>query len=247
MSKQNLRKIAFLAAAVLCLFLLGSCGGNGGNGGKDDPAVENTEQTPSQTTTETEKEPAEFDPVLPETEEEPEQNADAPAVTETETEPEESEAPPASPEAEAEPEPSDVPSEPVSEPVAKINGGADEVGIYSIVVGMTDSAADKGSVDMVYYGTKGSPQENSIVSTFRIEYYKEDAGTYEIRTFFDGEVYQNMHHKDEVKVVNTFSAALRAGNVIISYTPDGGETTEIFRADADYFRPSERITDPNMK
>ena len=122
--------------------------------------------------------------------------------------------------------------------IAKINGGADEVGIYSVVVRLTDRAADKGVVEMVYYGAKGSPQENSIVNTFRIEYYKEEAGTFEIQTFFNGDVYQNMHHKDEVKVVNTFSATLRAGKVIITYTPDGGETQEIFSADAAYFNTS---------
>lgn len=119
--------------------------------------------------------------------------------------------------------------------IAKISGAADEVGIYSIVVRLTEQAAEKGVVELVYYGAKGSPQENSIVNTFRIEYYKEEAGTFEIKTFYDGEVYQNQHHKDEVKVVNTFSATLRAGNVIITYTPDGGETQEIFSADAEYF------------
>lgn len=139
-------------------------------------------------------------------------------------------------EAEAEAESSETSSEAPGDVIAKINGGADETGIYSVVVRLTDQAADKGTVEMVYYGTKGSPQENSIVNTFRIEYYKESAGTFEIQTFFNGEVYQNLHHKDEVKVVNTFNATLRAGNVIISYTPDGGETQEIFRADAEYFR-----------
>lgn len=132
-------------------------------------------------------------------------------------------------------DPQATPSASQDKPVAKINGGADEGGIYSVVVRLTDRAADKGVVEMVYHGAKGSPQENSIVNTFRIEYYKEEAGTYEIRTYYNGEVYQNQHHKDEVKVVNTFGATLRAGDVIISYTPDGGETQEIFRADADYF------------
>lgn len=120
-------------------------------------------------------------------------------------------------------------------PIAKISGAADEVGIHTVVVKLTDQAADKGEIEMVYYGAKGSPQENSIVNKFRIEYYKEPAGTFEIKTFFDGEVYQNLHHKDEVKVTNTFGATLRAGSVIISYTPDGGDTQEIFRADAEYF------------
>lgn len=47
-----------------------------------------------------------------------------------------------------------------------------------------------------------------------------------------------MHHKDEVKVVCTFDATLRAGKGFISYMPDGGDTQEIFSADADYFRTS---------
>ena len=118
----------------------------------------------------------------------------------------------------------------------KIAGGADEVGIYSVVVRLNDQAADKGVVEMVYRGAKGSPQENSIVNTFRIEYEREAAGTFEIKTFFDGEVYQNYYHKDEVNVTNTFGATLRAGDVVITYTPDGGEPQEVFRADADYFR-----------
>ncbi len=119
--------------------------------------------------------------------------------------------------------------------IAKINGGADEVGIYSVVVRLTDQAADKGVIELVYYGAKGSPQEKSIVNTFRIEYWRESDGSFEIRTFSDGETYQNQHRKEEVKVTNTFGATLRAGSVIITYTPEGGEAQEIFRADASYF------------
>ena len=143
---------------------------------------------------------------------------------------------PGSSETDDEPDPQITPPDPQNNVIAKINGGADEVGIYSVVVKLTDQAADKGVVEMVYYGAKGSPQEESIVNTFRIEYYKNDAGTFEIYTFFNGEVYQNQHDKENVNVTNTFDKTLRAGSVIISYTPDGGDTQEIFRADADYFR-----------
>lgn len=125
---------------------------------------------------------------------------------------------------------------PAADEIARINGGADENGIYSVVVRLKSGAADKGTFELVYYGEKGSPQENSVVNTFRIEYYKEDAGTYEINTFSDGETDQNLHHRNDVTVTNTFGAGLRAGSVIISYTPDGGETREIFRADDEYFR-----------
>lgn len=120
------------------------------------------------------------------------------------------------------------------EVLAKVTGGADETGIYSIVVTLSDKAADKGTVEMVYYGAEGSPQENSVVNTFRVEYEKAD-GLFEIRTFFDGEVYQNLHKQTQVKVNNTFGAALRARCVIISYAPDGEETQEIYRADAERF------------
>ena len=139
-------------------------------------------------------------------------------------------------ETESEPEPSEAPTDAPGNVIAKINGVADDVGIYSIVVRLTDQAADKGTIELVYYGAKGSPQEDSIVNTFRIEYNKEPAGTFEIRTFFDGEVYQNQDHKEAVKVTNTFGASLRAGSVFITYTPDGGEPEEIFRADAAYFQ-----------
>ena len=139
-------------------------------------------------------------------------------------------------ESEEESEASETSADNPSIEIAKINGGADDVGIYSVVVRLTDKAADKGTVELVYHGAKGSPQENSIVNTFRIEYYKEASGTFEISTFCNGEIYQNQHHKDEVKVTNTFDATLRAGDVTITYTPDGGEPLEIFKADADYFR-----------
>lgn len=205
MLKKNLLKSAALAAAVICMLLFASCG--------SDPAKVSKEPTPAQTGAAAENTPP------------------APATSSPDPEPADTSPAPST----DEPEPSPVPSEAPGSGIAKINGGADEVGIYSIVLRLTEQAADKGVFEMVYYGAKGSPQEDSIVNTFRIEYYKESAGTFEIQTFFDGEVYQNLHHKDEVKVVNTFGATLRAGSVIITYTPDGGDTQEIFSADAEYF------------
>lgn len=126
-------------------------------------------------------------------------------------------------------------SEYESDVIEKITGAADETGIYTIILTLSGKAAEKGVVEMVYRGPKGTPQENSVVNTFRIEYYKEESGTFEIHTFSDGEVYQNLHHQDKVKVNNTFSAAVRAGSVRITYTPDGGETQEIYTADAERF------------
>ena len=218
MLQKKLLKSAALTAAVICLLLFASCG--------SDPAKVSTEPSPSQTGAAAENTP----PAPASSSPDPEPADESPAPS---ADPEPADNSPAPPT--AEPEPSPVPSEAPSSEIAKISGGADEVGIYSIVLKLTDQAADKGVVEMVYYGSKGSPQEDSIVNTFRIEYYKESAGTFEIQTFFDGEVYQNLHHKDEVKVVNTFDATLRAGSVTISYTPDGGDTQEIFSADAKYF------------
>lgn len=174
------------------------------------PPKENTDQTPSQTDVQSEENESESPSEVMESE------------PFEETLPSEAE----TPEATKAPE----------NPIAKINGGADEVGIYAVVVKLTKAAADKGVVEMVYKGAKGSPQENSIVNTFRIEYYKNDSGTFEIHTFSDGEVYANQHNKEEVKVTNEFGANLRAGDVTITYTPDGGEMVEIFKEDADYFR-----------
>ena len=214
MLKRDLLKSVMLTTVVICVLILAACGSS--------PAKESTEQAPSQTDAAAES--SQSVPASSVTEPEPEPKPEQEPETEPETEE-------GSTEASSE-TPSDV------DAIAKINGGADEVGIYSVVVKLSDQAADKGVVEMVYYGSKGSPQENSVVNTFRIEYYKESDGTFEISTFYDGEVYQNQHHKDEVKVVNTFGATLRAGSVIISYTPDGGDTQEIFRADAEYFRSS---------
>ena len=127
-------------------------------------------------------------------------------------------------------------TEETSDIIKKIVCATDDKGIYSTVITLSDTAADKGSVEMLYTGIVGTPQENSVVCTFRIDYYKESSGTFEIHTFYDGEVYQNLHDKETVKVDNTFGAAVRAGSIVISYTPDGGETQEIYRANADQFR-----------
>ncbi len=214
MHKHNLLKSKALTAVVICMLLLAACG--------SDPAKDKTEQTPTMTGTEKE----ESQSVPSSTERETKHSETEPS----ETEPSETES-----SSETEAETPAASSETADNAIAEINGAADKNGIYSIVIRLTDQAADKAEIEMVYYGQKGTPQENSIVNKFRIEYEKGADGTYEIRTFFDGEVYQNQHQKAEVKVVNTFGAALRAGTVIISYTPDDGDTQEIFRADAEAF------------
>lgn len=120
--------------------------------------------------------------------------------------------------------------------IEKIQVGADDTGIYAVVITLSDKVSEKGKIEMVYYGPKGTAQEGAVVNTFRIEYYKEDAGTYEVASFSDGEVYQNLHHQNKVKVNHTFSASVRAETVEIFYTPENGETGKVFVGNADQFR-----------
>lgn len=109
---------------------------------------------------------------------------------------------------------------------------ADDTGIYAVVLKMSDLIADKGSLELVYYGAVGTPQENSVVTTFVIDYFTNDDGTYELRTFYDGEVYQNRHNLTEFKYTLEFGASVRAKDVTISYTPDGGQTEVIFHGES---------------
>ena len=130
---------------------------------------------------------------------------------------------------------SDTASGNVSEFIDKINIATDGSGIYATVITMSDKIADKGEIEMVYYGAKGEAQENSVVNTYLIKYCKDGDGKFEINTFSDGKVDQNQHGKDVIKVNNTFGALVRADKIIITYTPDGGEPIEIYRATADQF------------
>lgn len=120
--------------------------------------------------------------------------------------------------------------------IKKVQGAADESGIYTLIVTLSDKIADKGTMEYIYYGTKGSAHEDVVVCTFTANYYKEEAGTYDIMTYYDGQINTHLTHKKEVKVDNTFGAMVRAGEVVVYYTPEGSETEEIYRATADDFR-----------
>lgn len=128
----------------------------------------------------------------------------------------------------------------LNELIEKIQGASDDSGIYAFIVTLSNKAADKGSLEYLYYGPKGSAQENEIVCTFTADYYKEESGTFDIRTYYDGQVNTHLAHKSSVKVDNTFGATVRAGLVIVSYTPDGGEKQEIYRAAAEQFKPGQK-------
>lgn len=147
------------------------------------------------------------------------------------------------PEASALPQSTDnnTENQPTTEPVKqneiikKIQVVSDQHGIYSTSLTLSDKITDKGVAEIEYGGQKGTPQENLTVNVFRIEYYINSDGTYEINTFSDGEVYQNFHKQKEVKIVYTFGATLRAGSIKISYTPDGGIEEVIYVANAEDF------------
>lgn len=119
--------------------------------------------------------------------------------------------------------------------IKKLNGGADEVGIYSIVIYLNmDLVGEKGEIEMLYYSSETGIETQ--VNDFVIKYERDDYGTYEIQTFFDGEVYQNFHKQSEIKITNTFGAMTRADRVEIYYTPNGGQKELVRTATADEFR-----------
>ena len=120
----------------------------------------------------------------------------------------------------------------------KFQAAADDTGIYAVVVTLSDKAADEGSVEFIYYGPKGTGDENVIVNTFHTDYFKEAAGTFDITTYYDGQINTHQSGKTEVKINNTFGATVRGGNVIISYAPKGEELKEVYRAEAEEFMPS---------
>lgn len=119
--------------------------------------------------------------------------------------------------------------------IKRLSGGADEVGIYSIVIYLNmDLVGEKGEIEMLYYSSETGieTQVNDLV----IKYERDASGTYEVRSFYDGEVYQNFHKQSEIKFVNTFSATTRADRVDIYYTPDGGKKELVRTVTKDYFR-----------
>ena len=119
--------------------------------------------------------------------------------------------------------------------IKRLSGGADEVGIYSIVIYLNmDLVGEKGEIEMLYYSSETGieTQVNDLV----IKYERDASGTYEVQSFYDGEVYQNRHKQSEIKFVNTFSATTRADRVDIYYTPDGGKKELVRAVTKDYFR-----------
>lgn len=120
----------------------------------------------------------------------------------------------------------------LSKYIEHIQVASDDTGIYAVVLQLKDNIADEGSLEWIYYGPKGSAQENVIVCTYTVNYTRTESGKYEIYTFYDGKVDLNQHGKDIFKVNNTFGALVRAKDITITYTPKGGTAEEIFHGEA---------------
>lgn len=123
-----------------------------------------------------------------------------------------------------------------SEYISKLEGAAEENGIYALIITLSDKATEKGQIEYVFYGVKGTAHEGEIVCTYVVDYFKLDNGNYDITTYYDGELERHTTTKKEVKAGPTFSATVRAEYAVISYTPDGGEKIEIERVTADDLR-----------
>lgn len=118
----------------------------------------------------------------------------------------------------------------------KIQGYADETGIYAFLVTLGDTAADKGEIEFVYHGPKSTGEENVIVCTFHADYEKNASETFDYSTYFNGKIDLIQKNKAEVKISCTFGAVIRGGDVTVYYAPDGQERQEVYHAVADDFR-----------
>lgn len=106
----------------------------------------------------------------------------------------------------------------------------DDNGIYAISVKINaEFATEKGEFEVIlydYYETSG--KEEQVLDYIYKYFLNEDGSTYDISTTLNGEIYQNRHKENEFKIAETFSAKDRPDKIIIYYTPNGGEKTEIY-------------------
>ena len=122
----------------------------------------------------------------------------------------------------------------LNENIKHIQVISDEVGIYATNIYLSDKISPKGDLEFVYKGAKNTPQEDDVVATCLLNYWTEPTG-YEIRVYYNGDTYQNYHKQAKIEFVLEFGASVRAGDVSIYYTPDGGAKELIFYTDAACF------------
>ncbi len=115
----------------------------------------------------------------------------------------------------------------LDEKIKRIQVVTDDVGIYAVNIYLSDKVADSGNLEFIYKGAKGSPQENSTVALYTLEYSKTSSG-FEITTTYNGDPYQNFHKLEEVKFLMEFGASIRAGDVTINYSDNNVGKQQIF-------------------
>lgn len=104
-----------------------------------------------------------------------------------------------------------------------------EVSFYAFVLTLNkDVAAPEGSIHTYYYKHDNLTGTETQILDFEAHYTTESDGTYTFNTFMDGEIYQNKRQQTELKFIHPESGYIRADQVVVFYTPKGGEETEIF-------------------
>ena len=104
-----------------------------------------------------------------------------------------------------------------------------EVSFYAFVLTLNkDVAASEGSIHPYYYKHDNLTGTETQILDFEAHYTTESDGTYTFNTFMDGEIYQNKRQQTELKFIHPESGYIRADQVVVFYTPKGGEETEIF-------------------
>lgn len=104
-----------------------------------------------------------------------------------------------------------------------------EVSFYAFVLTLNkDVAAPEGSIHTYYYKHDNLTGTETQILDFEAHYTTESDGTYTFNTFIDGEIFQNIKQQTELKFIHPESGYIRADQVVVFYTPKGGEETEIF-------------------
>lgn len=104
-----------------------------------------------------------------------------------------------------------------------------EVSFYAFVLTLNkDVAAPEGSIHTYYYKHDNLTGTETQILDFEAQYTTNSDGTYTFNTFIDGEIFQNIKQQTELKFIHPESGYIRADQVVVFYTPKGGEETEIF-------------------
>lgn len=107
--------------------------------------------------------------------------------------------------------------------ICRVTGAADATGIYSTRFVLGPDADTSGNICCDYFGVRGTAQADTIVAIFNFHYQKDpETGLYEVQTYLNGELLQNLHKQESVGVTNTFDAQTRAGFCRVTYNSGPG-------------------------